>query len=253
MLASARLRRRLFKLTLLVAVVGGVAGSFVLWPNTADESQDEAPRSGEPAAAAEQPRPVRLTAAAPEAAIATAKRFVGTAVARENVRDSWALVHPSLRRGMTPREWATGDIPVTPYPVDSARWRLGYSAVDSVGLEVVVLPEAGADVRSMVFDLELRALGTGAGRRWLVSSWAPHVAASAAAPPDSPRREAAARAQRERWEQLRLPVAWLLLPVAIVAALLALPVALRVRDRRRDRQGEAQARAHDEARRRGTP
>jgi hypothetical protein len=249
MLASPRLRRRLFKLTLLVAVVGGVAGSFVLWPNTADRSTIDAPLSDEPAVVAVEPPSVRLTPAAREAALATAKRFVGTAVARENVEDSWALVHPSLRQGLTRREWSTGDIPVTPYPVDSARWRLGYSAQNAVGLEVIVLPKAGSELRSMVFDLELKALGTGSGRRWLVSSWAPHGAAGAVAAPRSPQREAAVRAERERWERLRLPVAWLLLPVAIVGGLLAVPVTLRVRDRRRDRRGELKARAHREARR----
>jgi hypothetical protein len=229
-----------------------VAGSFVLWPNTADRSTFESPLSDEPAVIAEEPRSVPLTAAAREAALATARRFVGTAVVRENVEDSWALVHPNLRQGMTRREWSTGDIPVTPYPVDSARWRLGYSAPGLVGLEVVVLPKAGSDLRSMVFDLELRAHGTGAQRRWLVSSWAPHASPSNIAPPDSRQREAAARAEEERWERLRLPVAWLLLPVVIVAGLLAVPLVLRIRDRRRERRGELRARAHREARRRGS-
>src|SRR5919198_4238889 len=45
------------------------------------------------------------------------KTFIGTAVARKNLGNSWAVVSPTLKRGYTPKSWATGaDLPVVPYP-----------------------------------------------------------------------------------------------------------------------------------------
>jgi len=172
------------------------------------------------------------------AALATAQRFLTTAVARRRVGESWTLVHPSLRQGLTRREWSSGNIPVVPYPVDSARWRLGYSQRDAVGLEVYLRPTAGSSVRPMVFDLELRALRVEGRRRWLVSSWSPRGGSLAAQAPASPEREAALReATRER-EGFALGAGWLFAPFVVILSVLLVPVYLLVRDRRRGIRAE---------------
>ncbi len=45
----------------------------------------------------------------------TVRRFVATAVQRENVGASFALVTPELRHGLSKKEWASGDIPIVPF------------------------------------------------------------------------------------------------------------------------------------------
>ena len=50
------------------------------------------------------------------AARKVAGRFILTAVARQNLAESYALAHPELRQGMSKREWLTGNIPVVYYP-----------------------------------------------------------------------------------------------------------------------------------------
>ena len=71
-------------------------------------------------------------------------RFIATAVARHDVAASWPLAGPSLRAGLTRKQWATGDIPVVPYPVSpngQGAWSLvQYSYRDEVGLEALLFP-----------------------------------------------------------------------------------------------------------------
>ncbi|MGH2997576.1 MAG: hypothetical protein ACRDM9_14765, partial [Gaiellaceae bacterium] len=130
-----------------------------------------------------------------------------------------------------------------------ARWRLGYSQAGAVGLEVYVLPKAGSDVRSMVFDIELKALGSGAARRWLVTSWAPRGGSILAQAPPSPRREAAEQRARERWDDLRLPAGLLLVPLGLIFAVFLLPLFIAGRDRHRRTRAERVFSAHKDARR----
>jgi hypothetical protein len=229
---------------LLVALAAGVTVAVVAWPNTADPEKYASPVSREPAVVLETPESVTLGDHSRAAAVLTARRFLETAVLRRNVEDSWELVHPELRQGMTRAEWSTGDIPVTPYPVDSARWRLGYSHEREVGLEVYVLPKTGSEVRSMVFDLELKAAGRGSERRWLVSSWSPRGGTLFAAPPVPSERDAGERDAAARSDAARLPIAWLLLPLGFFAAVLCVPLLLGLRERRRRRVAERLSREH---------
>ena len=94
--------------------------------------------------------------------IATAARFVDTAVKRDHAERAFELVGPNLRNGTTKADWREGDIPVVPYPVDDARWRFDYSYTDEIGLQVAVFPAAGVDVRPMVFNMSLHADRAGA-------------------------------------------------------------------------------------------
>nr|MBA2474598.1 hypothetical protein [Actinomycetota bacterium] len=159
MLSSPRRRRRVVRSSLVVGALGVLLAVGLLFPNTAKRRPD-APLEAAPTLVPETSAPeVQLGGATRRAALGTAQRFLRTAVLRRRVSESWALVHPVLRQGLSRAEWSTGDIPVVPYPVDEARWRLGYSRRDTIGLEVYVAPGEGSKVAPMVFDLELTALG----------------------------------------------------------------------------------------------
>jgi hypothetical protein len=123
---------------------------------------------GSPTAAA--PKQVPLAAAAKRAAF----RFVETAVARKDLAESYRLVTPTLRQGMSLAEWKTGTIPVQPYPVSEAaqRWHVRNSYPTSAQLEVAFVPKKGSSAGTEVFAVGLRKLGG----RWLVDSFQPRGA-----------------------------------------------------------------------------
>jgi hypothetical protein len=247
-LSSPRFRRRLLKIGVPVAVLATVVAGAVLWGNTGPDAyrKPTAVKGGGSTAAPALPRHVPLTNDRRQAALATARKFLLTAVSREHVEDSWPLVHPTLRQGMTRREWATGDIPIVPYPVDVARWRLGYSNAEGVGFEVLLLPDAGSEVRPQVFEIVLEELGAGDRRRWLVSAWAPRTTGLDQQPPPlSPERQSTAERILAERERDRLGVVWLLAPVTlIIGIILVLPAFLLGRDWRRRRRADRSYREH---------
>lgn len=63
-----------------------------------------------------EPLPAVVAPVVPREALTVAAEFVQTAVARTDLRRSWELAHPELRRGYTLGEWLTGTIPVQPLP-----------------------------------------------------------------------------------------------------------------------------------------
>ena len=234
-LASPRFRRRALRIGLVAAAAAGAALVFVFFGNTSPLV--ESPLRGR-AEMYVPPLPVELAPAERRAVIATAAAFVDTAVRREHAERAYDLAGPSLRGGTSRADWRGGDIPVVPYPVEDARWKFDYAYADEIGLQVAVFPPAGASVRPLVFDLSLRAFGTGDARRWLVEAWSPRGAGGSrpsrgvgspfrivltSPAPSSPRRGAA----------------WLLVPAAVLAcALLLVPVAIAVVARVRARRAE---------------
>jgi hypothetical protein len=213
LLSSPRRRRRLAMGGAVALIAGAVAFSLVYWSNTAHpppETFDDT--------AGFRPEPVQesvpFARARKEGALVTAKKFLQTAVVRENVAQSWDLTAPSLRTGFTKRTWATNDIPVQPYPVDAARWGVDYSFEDEIGLKVALFPKRGANVPAAVFDMHLLAFGSGKNRRWLVDSWTP---ASYVRIPSGPL--GAPQPAFPAFEKGRLSATWLLVPLSIFAVL----------------------------------
>lgn len=244
LLSSPRKRRRALWTVTLAAVAATVG--FVVWkyPNTASDAYDATPvNRNEPIVAEPDPVRVPLEGERRAAALGAAQRFLVTAVARRDVAASWPVTHPTLRSGYTRREWASGDIPVVPYPVATARWRLDYSFADRVGMQVYVVPKEGADVREMVFDIELTAQRRGDDERWLVSEWSPRGGAIYQPPPANPEREAAVAREMERRRANEIPVGWLLAPVGVILALMTVPILFTVRDWRRNRRADRRHRA----------
>lgn len=105
--------------------------------------------------------------------------FVRTAVVRRNTICSYDLVTPTLRQGLSRREWQTGNIPVQPFPTEYPE-DLRAEVVPSVTLAsergTWVTLEA-ADLGRAVFELVV----VKRDGRWLVDYWAPAPGAAAAA------------------------------------------------------------------------
>jgi hypothetical protein len=239
-LSSPRLRRRLLKLAALAAVAGVTATISILFWDTGLKVRPSVTESG-PAVVSAPERSIRLSKTDHAAAISAAARFVATAVQRQQLDEAWELAGPQIRQGMTRAEWRTGNIPVVPYPVDAARWKLDYTYADEVGLQVYVLPRRGVQMRPMVFNMSLTAVGTGDARRWLVDSWTPAGGGIGSSPPASARGTVPLRTIDP--PKAPLGTVWLFLPVILLGGLLTIPLALGLRTRRRNRLAEAAHRA----------
>ena len=150
-------------------MVAAVVGVVVLWPNTAPEEQQ--PPSNVVAPIEKEPKPVPLKAPDKKDALVVITQFLYTAVARKHVDQSWNLVAPELRAGFTRKQWATQDIPVVPFPVQSARWRLEYSDERGVGFSVALFPTKSSHQRAQVFLVGLHTIGNVNRRHWVVDDW----------------------------------------------------------------------------------
>jgi hypothetical protein len=200
-----------------LAAVSALVGVGVV---TLDRGVEEEALSNEPAQIVPDQKQVRLAPRTRSEALRVAAQWIDTAVARKNVAGSWALTDPALRGGYTRSTWAKGDIPVVPYPVASAKWRFDYAYEDRVGFKVALFPKRGSDLEAVVFDIDLKAAGSGPKRRWLVDEWAPTPSRTLDTRVSSrkvaQRRAAAAVAAAEAPERGRLGARWLLLPVSII-------------------------------------
>jgi hypothetical protein len=256
MFSSPRRRRRVAWGAGILALVGGLIAVGVTWPNTAEEVPSVV-SPGKPRVYHE-PKPVKLTQASRAKALTTAANFVKTAVARQNVDGSWVLVSAALKEGFTRAEWREGEIPVVPYPVAQARWKLDYSYPDAVGLQVLLYPEAGSGLRPNLFLMELKPVGDVKHRRWVVDSWIPSGVANPAlkAPASTPggggggggvgvqSLDPGVVGQAES----RLGAAWLVVPIALLGIVPIVLAVFGIRSWRRSRRAERAYREHAERR-----
>ena len=102
------------------------------------------------------------------------KTFIGTAVAREHVDQSWNVVAPSMKAGYTKAQWQKADdLPVVPYPgVDKnkVQYFLDYASTKEILVEVGLAGKQGVSTRPVSFQL---CLEPGTHGRWLVDYWMP--------------------------------------------------------------------------------
>ncbi len=228
-LASYRWRRRLVWLTATAVFVAGAVTVALKWPNTAPK---EPPVSNIPLRVDySAPKSVRLNVRDKAQVLAVASRFIYTAVARKNIDRSWPLVAPEFRAGFTRKQWDTGTIPVVPYPVKEARWKLQYSDVDGVGYSIALFPTKSSHMRPQVFLIALHQLGAGKKRHWVVDNWQ-------SAPTRGPQGAATGgNGGGTVLEQTRPRVdptvgnakesaAWLLLPIGLLSLIILLPLGI---------------------------
>jgi hypothetical protein len=162
-------RRTATSLSALLLVAGVVAAA-VAWIGDTGISQ-EAPLSSAPAQLFTPRKQVPLDTEARK----VAGRFILTAVARQDLAESYGLAHAELRQGMTRREWLTGNIPVVYYPakaIEAATFKVDESYPDEAILEVALLPKESARVKPQIFYIGLKKTGG----RWQVYYWVPRAA-----------------------------------------------------------------------------
>ena len=216
-------------------------------PVVADTSYDEA-------------KQVPFTRAKKRAVRTALAQFIGTAVARQNLASSWDVTGPSLRAGMTRKEWSSGDIPVTPYPAarhGQGAWDVvNYSYPRKVGLEVLVFPKPGSGYSVATAEVDVVK---GHDDRWRVDYWMItkfHGPGSAAAsdsasalsegPPKvhklpgnkSAKRDAAVESATTTGS--RAGALWLAVPLAVLALIVVLPISIGIAVWLRNRRAAAE-------------
>jgi hypothetical protein len=212
LLASHRRRRRAARLAGAALMAGVLTLLGVYFSNTGHKVPSVY-KAGPVARVPPNPKTDAFTPTERKQVRAVASRFVSSAVLRKNVGDSWELATPKLRQGLSHSDWASGSIPVVPYPAEAiaeVRWRLDYSYARTIGMKVAFFPKPGADVNRQVFDIELQNSGTSADPKWLVSYWSPSGGAQLAAPGTGSPPVAAGTTQ----SSIR-PI-WLLVPVGLI-------------------------------------
>jgi hypothetical protein len=228
-LSSYRFRRRLLWTGLTLTALGTCALVAVLFWNTGPLQEETF--SGGVAQTYVKPKAVRLDASERAKIVAIAKRFVASAVTRDDPGSAFELAGPSMRTGTTRASWESGNIPVVPFPVDEARWRVDYSYENEVGLEVYAWPEPNQGFRPTIFFMSLVAVEQAEGRRWLVDSWIPRGGSPEVILQRITGRSPLSPVSMERASS-RASAAWLLvLPAVLLVALIALPLGLILKTR----------------------
>ena len=163
-----------FLASLALLVVGVVAVTITYFGNTA--TVVATPPSNKPAQIFTARKQVPLD----KQARRVAGRFIQTAVARKDLAESYELTHPELRQGMTKQEWLTGNIPVSPYPIEkieTATFKVDESYPDEAMLEVALLPPESADLKPQIFFIGLKKSAVDEVVGWRVWYWVPRASA----------------------------------------------------------------------------
>ncbi len=149
-------------------------------------------------------------------------RFVPAAIARKHPLAAYDLVTPGLRGRLTRREWATGSIPVPPFPARGGRfhgWTITYVDGPRVGLDLLLYAQnPRSAVRQIAYAIEVQR----SGRGWLVSSAIPAAlyGASTITTAKDYGPGAASPASRSRLDPL-----WIVVPLGVLGAILLVPLA----------------------------
>jgi hypothetical protein len=142
--------------------------------------------------------------------------FIGSAVARQRLDDSYAIVTDSLREGLTRAQWRTGSIPVIPFEVGTImHYSLDWSYLNDVAYDVSLAAKPGAFPRAKTFIIELKR--NPKLHRWLVDSWSPEGISTDTT-------EAAAAARAGPPPDKSLSTIWLLVPASILVLLALTPI-----------------------------
>lgn len=169
-LSSPRFQRKLYWTGGAILVAGIVAITVTtVWTGP---KATPIPPVGHPVQVPKKEKTVPFEAAARK----VGERFIQTAVARQNLAESYNLIAPDLKSNFTLKRWESGNIPVVPYPADINRpapVKVEYSYSNRAMLLILLEPKKGDPTKPQLFHLGLHAFGTGANRHWLVDYWAP--------------------------------------------------------------------------------
>jgi hypothetical protein len=152
-----------------VLVVGVIVFLGVHYSNTANPEPKEA--TGPPVQAAAPPQ---KNIAFPAAAWKVAREFVFTAVARKHLDEAYAITHPSLKAGVSRKEWRNGTLPVVYSPaakILKTNWKnTNYAHPRDAQINVIIIPSKG---RQWNAQIGLTKVGQGSNAHWLVSYFQP--------------------------------------------------------------------------------
>jgi len=173
MFGSPRAQRRLFVISAGVLTVGVIAFlALVVFRGTGNAFPDKF--SNQKAQIAKPEKKVPISAAQ----LALARKFLTTAVLRQDVDAAYKIVHVDLKGRMTRKQWDTGNIPVITYPADNAKtakFKVDFSYADQALLEVDLFAKAGSDVRpELLFFLGEKRAGAKHTGPWQISYWEPN-------------------------------------------------------------------------------
>jgi hypothetical protein len=168
---SPRAQRRALIAGLSVFAIGVVVFAIVFFRNTSHPLPNKL--SDQPASVVKNESTVPLD----PAIVALMKKFIGTAVARKNLGQAYALVGPDIRGNLTKKQFEKGDIPVIPYPaadIQHIQYTVDYSHPTQVGLEVGLNPTPGHEsTKRLTFYAGFKKIGTGSAAHWVVNYWSP--------------------------------------------------------------------------------
>jgi hypothetical protein len=184
-------------------------------------------------------RPVRVTPATRREVDAVLTAFVRHAVAREDPAKAWGLATPALKAGQTRAEWRRGDLPVYPFPakVNEAKgWRVIESFEDDLMVSVLMHSRPGTGRGAIAYQVELKRLGTGDDKRWLVDAFIPERVYTPPSPNEQPERSATP--QPSSVPSARLSPWWFVVPGIILSLIVLVPLSIVVVNWRRSVRAE---------------
>jgi hypothetical protein len=152
-----------------VLVVGVIVFLGVHYSNTANPEPTQP--TGPPVQAAAPPQ---KDIAFPAAAWKVAREFVFTAVARKHLDEAYALTHPSMKSGISKKEWRSGTLPVVYSPaakILKTNWKnTNYAHPRDAQINVIIIPSKG---RRWNAQIGLLKVGQGSNAHWLVNYFEP--------------------------------------------------------------------------------
>jgi hypothetical protein len=241
LLSSYRWRRRLLWIGVVLALIGGAVGIVVSLPERSGPPP-ESPLRDEPAQVVREQKHVRITRADRRAVDALLVEFVRTAVARRDPELAWPLATRAMRVGTTRSQWRRGELPVFPYPAIPAQaksWTVVSSYADDLTVDLVLQPPRGSKRGPVEFNAELKRVGQGSKRRWLVDSFLvirtyPSAAESGkkAAPKALPPN------YKPKYPKGRLSPLWFVVPGVILGLIVLIPLGIAVVNWRRGVRAE---------------
>jgi hypothetical protein len=202
--------------------------------------------SDEPSQVVVSEKPVPVTRAIRREVNEILVRFVATAVTRKDPLAAWELSTAAMKAGSTRADWARGDLPVFPYPAIPAQarsWTVVSSVKDDLVADLVLQPPKGSKRGPVEFNVELKRVGAGRSRRWLVDSFiAIRTYDTSAASKPKPVKPLPANA-KPNYPKGRLSPAWFLVPGVLLGLIVLLPVGFAIVNWRRGVRAERAYRA----------
>ena len=190
----------------------------------------------EPSQVVVSDKPVPVTRAMRRQVNETLVRFVATAVTRKDPVAAWDLSTGAMKRGTARAEWARGNLPVFPYPAipSQARgWTVVSSVKDDLVADLVLQPPRGSKRGPVEFNVELKAVGKGPARRWLVDSFiAIRTYDTSSAQKPKPVKPLPANA-KPNYPKGRLSPAWFLVPGVLLGLIVLIPLGIAIVNWRR--------------------